>query len=251
MTKAQELITIRNLSYSYDGKQKILSNISLEVYEKDYLVIMGPNGGGKTTLLKCMLGLLKPDKGKVVYHDIRRKNFGYVPQFTTFDKQMPIRVYDFIESGLISQYHPLHKKKLPAQTRRVEKEIAHFHLEPIAYAAISELSGGQLQRALLARALVQDPRILFLDEPTTFIDSESRSNLSATLSNLNKDIAIVMITHDTSAIDDHVKNIACVNRMLYYHGKDERLAESLEKVYGCPVELIAHGLPHRVLKEHQ
>lgn len=250
MTEDKALITVRKLSYSYDGKQNILSNVSLEVRDQDYLVIMGPNGGGKTTLLKCMLGLLKPDKGSVRYHGIKSTDFGYVPQFTTFDRQMPIRVYDFIESGLISKYHPL-KNRVPDKTGRVEKQIAHFHLEPIAYAAISEISGGQLQRALLARALVKDPHILFLDEPTTFIDSESRGNLSATLHKLNQQIAIVMITHDTSAIDDHVKNIACINRSLYYHGRDEHLAESLEKVYGCPIELIAHGLPHRVLKEHQ
>ncbi|MDD3716415.1 MAG: ATP-binding cassette domain-containing protein [Candidatus Marinimicrobia bacterium] len=244
------LINVEDLSFSFDRKHAVLSDVSLPVYEKDYLVIMGPNGGGKTTLLKCMLGLLKPLKGNIHYHGVKTGDFGYVPQFTTFDRQMPIRVYDFIETGLIGQYHPLTRRSCDKE-QRVDQQIASFHLEPIAYAAISEISGGQLQRALLARALIQDPRILFLDEPTTFIDSESRGNLSTILYELNKKIAIVMITHDTSSIDDHVKNIACVNRNLYYHGRDEHLAESLEKVYGCPIELIAHGLPHRVLKEHE
>jgi zinc transport system ATP-binding protein len=131
------------------------------------------------------------------------------------------------------------------------KMIKNFSLTDIAFSAISEISGGQLQRALLARALIQDPKILFLDEPTTFIDSESRGNLSEILKKLNEKIAIVMITHDTSAINDQVKNIACVNKTLYYHGRDEHMEESLEKVYGCPIELIGHGLPHRVLKEHE
>ncbi|MCK5816879.1 MAG: ATP-binding cassette domain-containing protein [Candidatus Marinimicrobia bacterium] len=244
------LMEIENLHFSFDGKQEILTNISLPLYERDYLVIMGPNGGGKTTLLKCMLGLLKAKSGKIVYHDIKQPEFGYVPQFTTFDKLMPLRVYNFIEMGLISEYHPF-KRRNNDNKDLIEKQLDAFSLNDLAYSSISEISGGQLQRALLARALIQNPKVLFLDEPTTFIDSESRGNLSEILKNLNKNIAIVMITHDTSAVDDHVKNIACVNRTLYYHGRDEHIEGSLEKVYGCPIELIGHGLPHRVLKEHK
>jgi len=197
-----------------------------------------------------MLGLLKPQKGKIVYHGISQPEFGYVPQFTTFDRLMPLQVYDFIETGLIGEYHPL-KRRNHDKKHLIEKQLEAFSLNKIAYSLISEISGGQLQRALLARALIQDPKILFLDEPTTFIDSESRVNLSEILKKLNEKIALVMITHDTSAVDDQVKNIACINRTLYYHGRDEHIEGALENVYGCPIELIGHGLPHRVLKEHK
>lgn len=246
----KKLISIKDLSFSFDKKNEILSNVNLSVYDKDYLVIMGPNGGGKTTLLKCMLGLLKPFSGKINYHGVKKNDFGYVPQFTTFDKYMPITVEDFVETGLIAEYHAFKKRRITDRSV-IKKQLDEFSISDIASSSISEISGGQLQRALLARALIQDPKILFLDEPTTFIDSESRGNLSAILKRLNEKMAIVIITHDTSAIHDHVKNIACVNRTLYYHGRDEHMEASLEKVYGCPIELIAHGLPHRVLKDHK
>jgi zinc transport system ATP-binding protein len=245
-----EIIDVSKLCFSFDKKHPVLSEIDLPVHENDYLVIMGPNGGGKTTLLKCMLGLLKPDSGSVTYRGISTLDIGYVPQFTTFDRHLPIRVYEFIETGFISSYHPIKNRKR-VDRNMIEHQIDRFALNAVAYSSISAISGGELQRTLLVRALVRNPKILFLDEPTTFIDPESRGNLSSLLKELNRTTAIVMITHDTSAIDDHVKNIACINRKLYYHGREERIQDSLEKVYGCPIELIGHGLPHRVLKEHK
>jgi zinc transport system ATP-binding protein len=247
---APVVLEVKNLHFTFNGKHPILSDVNLPVYQNDYLIMMGPNGGGKTTLLKCMLGILKPDSGSIRYHGVSSKDFGYVPQFTTFDRHMPIRVCDFVETGLIGSYHPF-KNRRDADRHLIERQLKRLSLNHIAQATISEISGGELQRALLARALVRDPKILFLDEPTTFIDSESRGNLSLLLKELNKETTIIMITHDTSAVDDHVKNIACVNRRLFYHGRDEHIQDSLEKVYGCPIELIGHGLPHRVLKAHK
>ena len=125
-----------------------------------------------------------------------------------------------------------------------------LHIDDLHNVPIAELSGGQLQRTLIARALVSDPAVLFLDEPAASIDPESREILENILADLNRRIPIVYVTHDLTNLSPLVKSFACVNRKLFYHGHDELTAEALERAYGCPVELIAYGLPHRVLRTH-
>lgn len=246
------LIKANKVSFSYDTSQApVILDVDLSIYEQDYLVLMGPNGGGKTTLLKLLLGLYKPGSGSIEYNNVKPIQFGYVPQFSTYDRNIPIMVNDFIAMGRIQFSRPF-KRLAHIFDNEIKEQLNHFNLAHLANSSINDLSGGELQRVLLARAMIQDPKILFLDEPTTYIDSESRGQLTDMLSKLNKRVAIVMITHDTSVVNDSVKHIACVNQKLYYHQSDDALDSSFEKVYGCPIELLTHGKsPHRVLKEHR
>lgn len=243
------IVSVRDVSFTY-GYETVLKNISLDIYPQDYLAIIGPNGGGKTTLVKIILGLLKPDSGQVVWSEkAGRRMIGYVPQFATFERDFPLTVRDVIMMGRLSG--SLWRQKISMEDQDLTTEILHsMGLTPLSRKPVGQLSGGELQRVMIARALVTNPKILFLDEPNASIDSDSRFKLTAILTELNKKIPIVLITHDITSFASNVAHIACVNRTLFYHGDAELASESLEEAYGCPVELVAHGVPHRVLQEH-
>jgi zinc transport system ATP-binding protein len=250
-TKTDELlVSVRGVDFAYD-QEKILEDVSLDIHARDVLAIIGPNGGGKTTLLKVILGLLKPSGGSVDWSArVDRMRIGYVPQFATFERDFPLSVRDVVLSGR------LHGRRLwqPATAtdqRRVEEILGRLGLAAVANKPIGALSGGQLQRVLIARALVVDPCILFLDEPIASIDPDSRFRLTGMLEELKQHIPVVVVTHDITAFGSIVDNIACVNRTLFYHGTTELGSDALEEAYGCPVELVAHGVPHRVLQEHR
>lgn len=245
------LISVRHLTFGY-GREVVLDHVDLDIQRRDFLAIIGPNGGGKTTLLKVILGLLRPWSGEVVYHFAggdRRGRLGYVPQFSTFDKDFPLRVRDMVLMGRLG-----HRGLLRSYSREdraaADAALDRLGLRGVALAHVSEVSGGQLQRALIARTLVSSPEILFLDEPTASIDAESRETLSGILEDLNRTIPIVVVTHDVTSMAPMVSRIACINRRLFYHGGPELSQEVMEEVYGCPVELVTHGVPHRVLHSH-
>lgn len=250
----QKAIEIENLSVYYDDVCA-LSNINLTVSEKEFLGIIGPNGGGKSTLVKAILGLIKPSSGSVKIYGKEPGNqqriLGYVPQFLKFDRNFPINVMDVVLMG-----------RLPAGCRlfhrytKEDREIAETMLEKLGMHELKErqigqLSGGQLQRVLIARALAVQPKIILLDEPTSSVDSTSKYQIYELLNKLNEEITVIVVTHDTEAVSSHIKSLACLNTKLYYHGAPELDNETFQQVYGCPVELIAHGVPHRVLKKHE
>lgn len=160
------IIEIKNLSAGYDGRN-VLHDIHLSVYERDFLGIIGPNGGGKTTLVKCILGLLKPTGGEIVYHC--KPLLGYLPQYSTIDRKFPISVEEVILSGLSIQ-KPLTSRFTPEEKAKGKQIISRMGLEGLEHRSIGRLSGGQLQRALLGRAIISDPSVLILDEPSTYID---------------------------------------------------------------------------------
>ena len=242
----QPIIEVRNLSAGYDGR-KILRDINLTIYERDFLGIIGPNGGGKTTLIKCILGLLKPISGEIKYSI---STMGYLPQYNSIDRKFPISVEEVILSGLSSK-KSLTSRFTTAHHEKVQAVIARMGLEGLAHRAIGQLSGGQLQRALLGRAIVSDPSIVILDEPSTYIDKRFEARLYELLAEINKDCAIILVSHDIGTVLQQVKSIACVNETLDYHSAKEINTEWLEKNFNCPIELLGHGtLPHRILGEH-
>lgn len=247
-------IEVSALNISY-GEVKALSKVSLEVKEGSYLAIMGPNGGGKSTLLKAILGLVPYDTGEVkIFGESPKKNrhlIGYVPQISGVDKDFPITVLEVVLLGAqnkgLSFFHSYSDK---------DKENAFTLLDKVGLKGmeerkLSQLSGGEFQKLLIARALMVSPRILLLDEPTASIDPRSSQEIYELLGELNKEITIVLVTHNVLAISTCVKELACLNLSLVYHGVPTLNEEVVEKMYGCPVELVAHGVPHRVLKEHE
>ena len=249
------IIEIKNLSAGYDGRT-VLHDVNLNVYERDFLGIIGPNGGGKTTLIKCILGLLKPTGGGIILHSPATKgsdiqpSLGYLPQYSTIDKKFPISVEEVILSGLSIQ-KSLTSRFTSEQKEKGKQIISRMGLEGLEHRSIGQLSGGQLQRALLGRAIISDPAVLILDEPSTYIDKRFEARLYELLAEINKECAIILVSHDIGTVLQQVKSIACVNETLDYHPDTGVTTEWLERNFNCPIELLGHGtLPHRVLGEH-
>jgi zinc transport system ATP-binding protein len=236
------------------GGQVVLEAVELELDSDAYLALIGPNGGGKSTLLKVILGLLRPERGRVRLWgeppEAVRHRIGYVPQFASFDPLFPITVSEVVGMGRL--YH----RRLGRRFTREDQRIIARCLEQVGLSHLAEkqtgsLSGGELQRVLLARALAVQPRLLLLDEPTASVDARAAEEIYALLAELNREIPIIMVSHNMEAISREVRSIACLNRRLHYHGGRELTEEMIHATYGCPVDLIAHGQPHRVLAPHE
>jgi len=249
----QEIVSIKNLSASY-GEVKALENVNLSMYEHDFLGIIGPNGGGKSTLLKILLGLVKPDSGSVLVFGRRpdqvRGRIGYVAQHYYFDRDFPASVMDVVLMGRYGKTGIL-RRYGSGDRSAAEQALEKVDMLEYRNKQIGKLSGGQQQRVFVARALVSEPGLLLLDEPTASIDSTMQTEFFEILEGLKKSLTIVLVSHDIGAVSIYVDKIACLNHELYYHGSGEISPEILEATYKCPIQLIAHGpVPHRVLKEH-
>jgi len=248
-----EVVKLEDVWVQYNSVP-ILEGINLAIEQDDFLGIIGPNGGGKTTLLKIVLGLIHPSRGKVSVlgkpPDKSRSKIGYVPQHNLFDREFPISVWEVVlmgrygKAGMFRRYGDEDKK----MTWDALQTVGMLDYKD---RQIGKLSGGELQRLFIARALVGDPKLLLLDEPTASVDPAMQTEFYELLENLKQRMAIVLVSHDISAVSIYVDKIACLNRQLHYHGSKELTPEILEATYKCPVQMIAHGLvPHRVLKEH-
>lgn len=243
-----QLLELKNITAGYEGKP-ILQQVNFSIHEGDFIGVIGPNGGGKTTLLKVILGLLKPFSGEVIYHAPKHNLFGYLPQNSQFDRYFPISVTETVMSGLLSE-KGLCRPYTRADRQKATELLRKYGMADYLSRPIGELSGGQMQRVFLCRAIISSPRILILDEPTTYVDSNFEKEFYPILQELNRTMSIVMVSHDLGTICSYVKTIACVNRGLHYHNSNLITPEQLE-AYHCPIELITHGkVPHRVLGEH-
>jgi len=249
----EKLIEIKNVTASYDIKP-VLNCVSLDVWKHDFLGIIGPNGGGKTTLLKIVLGLMKPSSGEISFFEngknVQSLKIGYLPQINPIDKRFPISVYEVISSGLAGE-KSVFKDFTSSQKERISEMVTKMGLKEYSKRAIGELSGGQLQRALLARAIVSKPQLLILDEPNTYVDKKFESQFYELLGEVNYSTSIILVSHDIGTLLPMVKNVACVNETLHYHPGTDVSDGWISNAYSCPIEIVGHGdLPHRVLKKH-
>jgi zinc transport system ATP-binding protein len=249
--KRPPLVSVNNVSFSF-GTTKILDKITFSISAGDFLAIIGPNGSGKTTLLKIILGILQPDKGSVQLLGENIKVFkqwekiGYVPQkATNIDSLFPVSVREVVAMGLLSQ------KKFPRFIRRrdegaIDRALEQVNLKDFKNRRIGELSGGQQQRVFIARAIVNRPLILFLDEPTTGVDAETQEKFYSMLGNLNlaEKITIVIITHDLGIVNKRVNKIACLNQRLVFHGTHDDFCNS------SVVQELLRGEYHLVCHRH-
>lgn len=242
------LLEMRSLTAGYDDKI-VLENINFSVSENDFIGVIGPNGGGKTTLLKVILGLIKPVSGKLEYDSSLLGSIGYLPQISTGDTHYPVTVTDVILSGMMIRKKIISRMS-SADRKRAQEIVEELGLKGMEKASLTELSGGQIQRVLLGRAIIGNPRLLLLDEPGNFVDSTFEKDFYEKLKELNGRMSILMVSHDIGIISSHVRSYACVNRKLHYHPSSEITNEQL-LAYGCPIQLITHGVvPHTVLKSH-
>jgi zinc transport system ATP-binding protein len=236
-------IEISNVSFSYPQVQ-VLNNINLALYKDEFLGIVGPNGGGKSTLLKLILGLLKPDSGEIRVLGRTPEQacplLGYVPQFATFDSKFPIKVRDTVMQGRFGmrtrQLFYTRTDRLKAAEAMERTDIVDLQNHPM-----TALSGGQRQRVLIARALACNPQLLLLDEPTANIDPYHGENIFGLLHRLHDEVSIVLISHDIGFITRCVTRVACLNRTLVCHSTSPVGNELLQDIYGMPLSRVDHG----------
>ena len=237
------------------GGRSVLEDVNFTLQPGDFYGIIGPNGGGKTTLIKVILGLIKPEKGLVRVEgeapDRKRHLLGYVPQYRTYDFTYPMTVGEMVLSGRLGLI-PGPFRRYGEKDREKAREVMELMgIGDLAARPIGELSGGQQQRAIIGRALVAEPHALLLDEPTTHVDPHMEEQFYETLDSLRKRMAILLVSHDLTAISMHVDKVACLNRRLFTHGTKEVSEDMLTALYHCPIDLLAHGIPHRVLRTHE
>ena len=238
------IIECRDVSFSYTGVIPAVEMVNLTVFKGEFLGVIGPNAGGKSTLLKLMLGLLEPDQGTIRVIDkpplAARSRMGYVPQYPAFLRDFPISVLDMVLQGRLGE------TRWYGGYSQADKHVAHEVLravesDDLAQCDIGSLSSGQLQRVLIARALASSPDILILDEPTTNIDMRVEEHIFSLLKKYNTHMTIIIVSHDVGFISGYVNRVACLNRTLRCHTTEEIDGKTIEDLYGVEVKMIRHA----------
>lgn len=242
------VIQFEGVDFSYNGEPALV-DVNLNIHEREMIGIIGPNGGGKTTLLRLILGLLKPDRGKIKVFGAAPEDsshrLGYVPQHMQFDSRFPVSVLDVVLMGVVgkSGLGPFSRKKIePAEEALEAVEMLGYRKSSFA-----ELSGGQRQRVLIARALASSPDMLLFDEPTANVDTSAGENLYHILERLNQRMTILVVSHDIGFVNHHISSVVCVNHRVQVHPTSELAGQNIIDLYGNDMALIRHD--HRCSEE--
>lgn len=237
----EPVISIRDVTFSYGG-EPVLEDVNLSVGAREAMCVVGPNGGGKTTLVKLILGLLTPQRGEVrvfgqsPHH--ARPRIGYMPQHVQHDPQFPVTVMDIVLMGRLGQSMTGWPSR--ADRRAAIDALAEVEMESLVQQPFATLSGGQRQRVLIARALCGNPDLLLLDEPTSNVDSRIEARLLDLLRSLNQRMTILMVSHDLGFVSGLVENVICVNRRVVVHPTSQMTGETINDIYGAEVRAVRH-----------
>ena len=237
------IITFQDVDYAY-AQANVLENINLTIEAEEFFGLIGPNAAGKSTLLKLLLGTLVPDKGSIEVlgqtPGLASNRIGYVPQTPSFPRNFPINVLDVVLLGRLERNNSLGGFSSTDREFAMEA-LKVVEIPELAEKAIKTLSGGQVQRMLIARALACQPEILVLDEPTANIDIQAEENIFALLKQYNEHITIIVVSHDIAFISAYVNRVGCLNKTLVCHETEAISGKTFEELYGAPVKMIHHN----------
>ena len=235
------VIELKGVAFSF-GEHEVLKNVSFTVLDREFAGMVGPNGGGKTTIIKLVLGLLRPTAGTVSVLGSSpvdaRPRIGYMPQHAQIDLSFPTRVLDVVMTGRLTGGRVMRYSS--EDKERAEIAIAEVGLSDRRASMFSSLSGGQRQRALIARALVSDPELLLLDEPTANLDVTMEEQLHELLRRLNERMAIVLVSHDVGFVSEYTTKVICVKKTVVLHPTSELSGDTLREMYGEKIRMVRH-----------